>query len=200
MTKKTFAVNRLPSTVLCNSAFRKSSTVNGSRLTVYAIVIFILIVLLANNMHAVILEKLGIRAEYKEPAWHEVEEWEKEVCSKWGGTGTAGSQGAITSGRKLSWASMTATVQGKKTRTKEKEYIYEVAWYIDSFSETTNYEILMINPAKPELRHLVDSGSLAPEKGTIGYETYNMTQDFTHIKLTYTGGSITTPIIEAGKK
>lgn len=160
---------------------------------------FILIVLLANNMHAVLLEAMGLRAQYKEPAWHEVEEWEKEVCSKWGGTSFAG-QEAVTSGRKFSWAAMTATVQGKKTRTKEKAYIYEVAWYIDSFSETTNYEILMINPAKPELRQLVDSGSLAPEAGAIGYETYNMTQDFTHIKLAYKGGSMTTPIIEAGKK
>ncbi len=161
--------------------------------------IFIMLVLLANNMHAVLLEAIGLQAAYKELPWHEVEEWEKEVCSKWGGTITPG-QEATTTGRKLSWAAMTATVQGKRTLTKEKAYIYEVAWYIDSFSETTNYEILMINPSKPDLRHLVDSGSLAPERGAIGYETYNMTQDFTHIKLTYTGGSITTRIIEAGKK
>ena len=160
---------------------------------------FILLVLLANNIHAVILEKLGLRAEYKELAWHEVAPWEKEVCSKWGGTITPG-QEATTTGRKLSWASMTATVQGKKTRTMEKAYIYEVAWYIDSFSETTSYDISMINPSKPELKYRIDSGSLAPERGAIGYETYNMTQDFTHIKFTYTGGSMTTPIIEGGKK
>lgn len=165
---------------------------------------FILIVIFADNMHAQILpaqieSALGITGLHKDLPWYEVQQWEKDVCSKWGGTGTAG-QEAVTTGRKLSWASMSATVQGKKFKTPEKTYIYEVAWYVDSFSELTNYEITMINPAKPTLKHLIDSGSLGPESGSIGQEIYNLTQDFTQIKFTYSGGAITTPIIEVNKK
>jgi len=165
---------------------------------------FILIVIFAGNMHAQILpaqieSAIGITEWHKDLPWYEVQQWEKDVCSRWGGTGTSG-QAAVTTGRKLSWASMSATVQGKKFKTPEKNYIYEVSWYIDSFSESTNYEITMINPSKPELKYLVDSGSLGPETGTIGHEAYNLTQDFTQIKLTYSGGAITTPIAEVNKK
>ena len=146
--------------------------------------IFILLVLLANN----------IIAPTPKTPWYAVEPWEEEVCSKWGGTEFAG-QEAVTSGRNFAWSTMTATAQGKKFKTPENYYLYEVGWYLDSFGQLTDYELVMINPAKADLRYLVDSGSLEPESGTIGYEIYNLTSDYTHLKLTYTGGSITTPII-----
>ena len=156
---------------------------------------FILLVLFANNLHAAITELLGVESGYERPPWYEVDEWEEDVCSKWGGTSFAG-QAATTTGRKLSWAKMTATVQAKKFKTKENYWVYEVGWYIDSFSEKTDYDIKLINEANSDLFYLVDSGSLAPESGKTGYEVYNLTDNYDVVRFTYTGGAITTPIIQ----
>ena len=158
---------------------------NKKSVVLLVFVSFILLFLLANN----------ISAPTPTTPWYEVEDWEKEVCSKWGGTRFAG-QEAVTTGRKFSWAAMTATVQGKKLKTPENYYLYEVGWYIDSFSEVTDYEILLINPSKLDWKYKVASGSLSPDSGTVGYEVFNLTQDYTHITLVYSGGTVTTPIIQ----
>lgn len=149
------------------------------------LVCFVLLVLLANT----------ILAPSPRAPWYQVEDWEAEVCSKWGGTQFSG-QEAVTEGRKLSFAKMTATAQAKRFRAPENFYVYEVGWYIDSFAELIDYELVLINPSKPGLRRRVVSGSLAPEAGAVGYETYNLTDDYTELVLQYSGGSVTTPIIE----
>ena len=146
---------------------------------------FVLIVLLANT----------IFAPSPRTPWYQVEHWEEEVCSKWGGTQFSG-QEAVTSGRKISFAKMTATAQAKKFKTPENFYLYEIAYYIDSFAELIDYELVLTDPAKPDLRHRILSGSLAPEAGTMGYEVYNLTDDYSELVLKYTGGSVTTQIIE----
>lgn len=152
---------------------------------IIVLVCFILIVLLANT----------ILAPGPRTPWYQVEHWEEEVCSKWGGTQFSG-QEAVTAGRKFSFAKMTATAQAKKFKTPENFYLYEVGWYIDSFAELIDYELVLTNPSKPGLRHRIISGSLAPEAGTVGYEIYNLTDDYTELVLQYSGGSVATPIIE----
>jgi len=160
----------------------------------FVFALFILIVLFANNFHAVIPELFGIESWYARPPWYEVDDWETDVCSKWGGTSFAG-QAAVTTGRKLSWADMTATVQAKKFKSKEKYFIYEVGWYLDSFGKKLSYDIKLINEARPDLFYLVDEGSLLPESGKTGFEVYNLTDDYDAVRFTYTGGAVTVPVI-----
>ncbi len=158
--------------------------INKKGIVALIFVMFILLVLFANN----------IIAPTPTTPWYQVEDWEKEVCSKWGGTQFSG-QAAVTIGRKLSFAALSATMQGKKFKTPENYYLYEVAWYIDSFAEDTDYDVLMIDPDKPDVFKRVASGTLAPGAGTTGFEVYNLTQDYTHLRFQYTGGQILTPII-----
>lgn len=146
---------------------------------------FIFLVLFANN----------IIAPPPKALWYQVDDWEKEVCSKWGGAQSP-VQEAVTFGRVFSYGALSATVQGNKFRTPENNYIYDVAYYIDSFAEDTDYEILLVNPARADVFKRVAGGRLAPGAGKAGFETYNLTQDFTHIKLTYTGGHIMSPIMQ----
>lgn len=146
---------------------------------------FISIVLLSNI----------ITAPTPKTPWYQVEPWEEEVCSKWGGTRFS-DQEAVTAGRKIAWATMTATAQAKKFKTPENFYLYEVAWYLDSYGKLIDYELVLTDPSKPDLRHRIVSGSLSPEAGTMGYEIYNLTDDYSELVLKYTGGSVTTPIIE----
>jgi len=157
--------------------------------------VFILIVLFANNMHALLLELLGTESFYDRPPWYEVDEWEADVCSKWGGTDFAG-QAVTTAGRKFSWAEMTATVQASKFKTKENYFVYQVGWYLDSFGEQTDYEIKLVSESNQDIFYLVDSGTLSPESGKIGYEAYNLTENFDIVRFTYTGGAISIPIIQ----
>ncbi|MBW3002189.1 hypothetical protein KY338_03460 [Candidatus Woesearchaeota archaeon] len=152
---------------------------------VLAFAVLFLLVVLSNN----------ITAPTPTTPWYQVEDWEKEVCSKWGGTQFSG-QAAVTSGRKFSFAALTATVQGKRLKTPENFYLYEVAWYIDSFAEDIDYEISLFHPDNAEVFKIVEAGRLVPEAGTTGYQVYNLTQDFTHIKFKYTGGQVVTPIIQ----
>ena len=154
----------------------------GVIVSVFAVLI--LIVIFSNN----------ITAPTPTTPWYQVEDWEKEVCSKWGGTQFSG-QAAVTSGRTFSFAALSATAQAKKFKTPENYFLYEVAYYIDSFAEDTSYEIVMFDPDKADIFTKVAAGSLAPGAGSTGYEIYNLTQDYTHLKFTYTGGQIVTPII-----
>ena len=66
---------------------------------VLAFAVLFLLVVLSNN----------ITAPTPTTPWYQVEDWEKEVCSKWGGTQFSG-QAAVTSGRKFSFAALTTSV------------------------------------------------------------------------------------------
>lgn len=149
---------------------------------VFAVLVFL--VLLANN----------ILAPTPTAPWYEVEDWEKEVCSKWGGTQFSG-QEAVVSGRKLSFAALTATAQARRFRSPEGFYQYEVAWYLDSFSQLTDYEIVLFDSSSPEAFRRVASGSLQPGAGTTGFEVYNLTQDYSHLRLKYSGGQVVSPVV-----
>lgn len=154
-----------------------------SRNTVLVFAVLVFLVLLANN----------IIAPTPTAPWYEVEDWEKEVCSKWGGTQFSG-QEAVVSGRKFSFAGLTATAQASKFRSPEGFYQYEVAWYLDSFAELTDYELVLFDSDNPDVFMRVDSGSLQPGAGTTGFEVYNLTQDYTHLRLKYTGGQVVAPV------
>lgn len=154
----------------------------------------ILLLVFAGFVSIVLLSNI-ITAPTPKTPWYQVEPWEEEVCSKWGGTRFS-DQEAATAGRKIAWATMTATAQAKKFKTPENFYLYEVAWYLDSYGKLIDYELVLTNPSKPGLRHRIVSGSLAPEAGTMGHEIYNLTDEYTELVLKYTDGSVATPIIE----
>ena len=159
------------------------------------IISFIALIILFTSINYAQMGIPGIPIWYEEVPWYQVEDWEVDVCSKWGGTEFAG-QAATTSGRKVPFATMSATVQGKKFKTLEGNFVYEAAWYIESYAEVTNYEITFINSKEPQARHQIDAGALSPESGAQGYDTYDLTEDYTHIKLQYTGGHVQVPIIQ----
>jgi len=158
--------------------------INKKGLVVLVFAVLFLLVVLANT----------ITAPTPTTPWYQVEDWEKEVCSKWGGTQFSG-QAVVTMGRKLSFGALSATMQAKKFRTPENYYLYEVGWYIDSFAEDMDYDVIMLDPEKPDVFRRVVSGRLVPDAGTTGFETYNLTQDFTHLRFKYTGGEMLIPII-----
>jgi len=65
------------------------------------------------------------------PDWYKVENWEIEVCSKWGGTADAQTHGGSAEGKGYMFQT-TVTLQGQKYMVEEdgeNKTIYEAAWY-----------------------------------------------------------------------
>jgi len=70
--------------------------------------------------------------------WYPIEDWEIEVCSKWGGTAEASSNaagGAVATGS-TNLALTTLTLQGQKTYIADDETLRHAKFYIDNASES----------------------------------------------------------------
>jgi len=125
--------------------------------------------------------------------WYNVEPWEVEVCHKWGGR-LQPVQGVVEQGT-TTFGDMTMTVQGKRVKTFAGEFLYEVAYYLESFAAVTRYQIEMINP-KQQTAKLIASGELGPQSGAADFVTDYLNETFTHVRLTHDRGVIVSPIIE----
>lgn len=159
------------------------------------VVCMILLVLILNSMTGIAQFVFDIRPPwFKESPWYEVEQWEKDVCSLWGGTGFAG-QEATTTGTRIPFGTLSATAQAHKLKTPDGKFIYDVAWYIDSFQEDISFELTMINPVT-DAKHFIYGQTLGPGSGSTNYQVIESDKDYTQLRLTYTGGSVTTRIIE----
>ena len=125
--------------------------------------------------------------------WYAVEPWEAEVCAKWGGHATA-SQSFVELGITPA-GDMTMTVQGKKTKVQQGQYLYEISYYLESFGALTTYHLSLVNPVTQEKKTLTE-GTLAPGSAVTDYVSDYLNEKYTFIQLTHDRGVITAPIIE----
>ena len=89
---------------------------------------------------------------------------------------------------------MTATLQARKTKTLN-ETLYEVTYFIETYSITTNYDIKLVNK-KTGATHTITTGNLETGSGTTDYWTQYLPEDYTEIELTYAKGHLSAPIIK----
>ena len=125
--------------------------------------------------------------------WYDVEEWELDVCSKWGGR-----QQADTSENNQQLetdADVTITIQAKKTKT-DTGRLYEVTYFFDSYSATTSYKIKLSHTKTNQEKELTQ-GTLIPGTGTADYWVQELKEEYNVAIIEHNKGTIVTPIIEA---
>jgi len=127
--------------------------------------------------------------------WYPIEDWEIEVCSKWGGTAEASSNaagGAVATGS-TNLALTTLTLQGQKTYIADDEtYIYEAAWYLMPLGDTQKYKVQFIGDSGVIM---VYEGSAGPT-GDANYYAEETDEEYDKVKLIYETGTLTVPMVE----
>lgn len=168
------------------------------RISIFIIVILILAPIAFSLLPALLglLAAADFAGEFfkeKEPRlpWHAVEDWEVDVCTKWGGRTQAeqGETAPITA-----YGEMTATLQARKTKTLD-ETLYEATYFIETYSTTTNYDVKLVNK-KTGATHKITTGNLEPGSGTTDYWAQYLLEDYTDIELTYAKGHLSAPIVK----
>ena len=124
--------------------------------------------------------------------WYEVQGWEVDACSKWGGRTQA--ENSETFQPAQSYGDMTITLQARKTKSLN-ETLYEVTYFMESYSATTDYTIKLVNQKTGETKEIT-KGNLGPESGTTDYWTEYLKEDYTIAEIDYAKGKIIVPIIE----
>lgn len=125
--------------------------------------------------------------------WYEVEDWEVEICSKWGGTGQAERHtGAV---MQTPLHEMAATVQGEFTEHEAEEgetRIYEFSWYLQPIGGQESFSVTI----KGDEELVIAEGTAPPAFGDAGYHAIEETEvNYTTIVLDYDSGKIEAPIV-----
>ena len=124
--------------------------------------------------------------------WYEIEDWEVDTCSKWGGRTEA--EKITTEQQPESYGDMSITIQARKTKSRN-ETLYRVSYYLESFSATTDYTIRLINKQTGQQKEITH-GTLEPGIGTTDYWVQNLKESYTTAEIKYYKGTVIAPIVE----
>lgn len=132
--------------------------------------------------------------DYRQDNWYSVEDWEVEVCSKWGGREkTQTHTGGVMS---TEFHKEAATIQGKVKEQYAGDkniYIYEISWYLQPMEGSVEYEIIL----KGEEDKKVRTGSASANAGDAGYyATENTSNNYDYVVLDYDDGKLKAPIVK----
>jgi len=128
-------------------------------------------------------------------AWYAVEDWELEVCSKWGGTQEVAS--GATSSSSVFLSRTTLSLQGEKQTydiTGVNQSLYAISWYLEPLT-SMSYRIELIDDATATPFRL-DDGEASYENPAIGYHSEYYDINYTSVKMTYGLEWIEVPLIE----
>ncbi|MGM5482954.1 MAG: hypothetical protein ACQESF_05810 [Nanobdellota archaeon] len=133
--------------------------------------------------------------DHTEDAWHDVEDWEVEICSKWGGREKAQSHtGGMMS---TQFQDQAATVQAlvKELYAGDKNlYVYEVSWYLQPIKGQQKYKVLL--RAENGQTKKVAAGSAPATSGDSGYYAEENTSiNYTNVILDYESGKLVAPVV-----
>ncbi len=128
------------------------------------------------------------------PGWYKLEDWEIDVCSKWGGTADAQLGGGTAEGSSYMY-STTVTLQGQKSNVTvdgENRTVIEAAWYFRPIDSEQQYSITLIGSS----RKTIYTGSAKPEFGDSNYYAEESSVDYDYVMIKYETGALTVPIVE----
>ncbi|MFC1774692.1 hypothetical protein ACFLZN_00135 [Nanoarchaeota archaeon] len=131
----------------------------------------------------------------KPEEWYFVEDWEVEVCSKWGGR-QAPAQITDTEIGLTGYGPFTYTMIGKKTKViGSNETLYTYAYYLQSYSANIRYSFDLYNSETDNRKGIAD-GDLAPGNGIADQAAEYSDIDYTHIRLYHNFGQVLIPLVE----
>lgn len=142
-----------------------------------------------------IISKQSSSFNPKIDAWYPVENWELELCSKWGGTKEA--QSGATSSSPIYLSQTTISLQGKK-----QEYyidgfnktLYTVSWYLEPILEMS-YRVYLINDDE-SLSFKISDGTASYSSPGAGFESEYYDAEYTAVKMDYGTNWLIVPLVD----
>jgi len=123
--------------------------------------------------------------------WYDVEDWEIEVCSKYGGTAEAQTGVTAKAQGDAYMYQTTVTLQGQKSKSGDS-YIYETAWYFRPMNEDQEYSIELIGPG---VSKEIYKNAATKELGDSNYHAEESNVQYDSVKIIYETGTLTVPIV-----
>ena len=128
-----------------------------------------------------------------ETDWYAVEDWELEVCYKWGGPEHATT---VSTGTASYVYTTTATIQALKDTIEYPngtiDILYQAAWYVKPMTDSLDYRVELTNGAVLE----VGSGTADANTGGSGYYAQYLSEDYTKATLYFGSDSLEVDIAE----
>jgi len=129
--------------------------------------------------------------------WYAVEDWEYELCSKWGGTQEA--ESGATSSDPIYLSQTTLSLQGKK-QTYDidgvSKILYTVSWSLEPMS-TVSYRIDLINASESIILKIAE-GSATSSLPIADFHTNYYDENYTAVKMQYGSKWIKVPLVKLG--
>ncbi|MBU1005166.1 MAG: hypothetical protein KJ561_05025 [Nanoarchaeota archaeon] len=138
-------------------------------------------------MSAAIVIAAGVKLD----DWYEVEDWELEVCSKWGGTEEA--QSGASSSSPIYLSQITLTLQGKKEAysVPNATTLYKASWYLEPTAKVS-YKVELIGN---DMSEKIGEGEASYDAPAQGYYADYLDAGFSYVKMTYGGKWIQVPLV-----
>ena len=134
-----------------------------------------------------------------EQAWYEVEDWEVEVCSKYGGKQRTESTATSS---EIFHGGATVTLQARKTRTPDNDTLYEIGYFVGHPIEGMTYTIKVKNSVTG-IEEILDKDFPSPPGGFADFKAFfsNLTYDRAELKHAVQGrqGTLVVPIVEVSQ-
>ena len=129
--------------------------------------------------------------------WYKVEQWELEVCSKWGGTEAA--QAGAELSQPIYLSVLTLTLQAEKVDQPDNTSLFKVTWYIEPAAGEVSYQVELIgnSPLSP---WIVQQSSTATNSNPgIGFfaKYFNITEKLTQAQIIYSNNQfVKVPVVK----
>lgn len=129
-------------------------------------------------------------------AWYKVEQWELDVCSKWGGTEAA--QAGAELSQPIYLSVLTLTLQGEKVDQPDNTSLFKVTWYIEPAAGEVSYKVELTgnSPISP---WLVAQGTATNSNPGVGFyaKYFNITEKLDKAVLTYSNNQfVRVPVVK----
>ena len=123
--------------------------------------------------------------------WYDIEEWELEVCEKWGGV--QGVNNAVNTINTF-LAETTIAVQGKKIPLPNGQFHYEYSYYLHPYSGSMEFALRFASSTANITKPLVERTTVG-EAGISGFNVMELPEEFDQIQLSYGSGILKMPLI-----
>ncbi|MBI2545799.1 hypothetical protein HYV81_01325 [Candidatus Woesearchaeota archaeon] len=129
--------------------------------------------------------------------WYKVEQWELDICSKWGGTEAA--QAGAQLSQPIYLSVLTLTLQGEKIEQPDNTSLFKVTWYIEPAASSVSYKVELVGNSPISPWSVQEASTATNSNPGVGFyaKYFNITEQLTHVVLTYSNNQyVKVPVIK----
>ncbi|MBW3013849.1 hypothetical protein KY335_01240 [Candidatus Woesearchaeota archaeon] len=145
-----------------------------------------------NFLILIIIFSLIIPIAFSAPIanWYAVQDWELDVCNKWGGTVTDGTVSGRFRAQTDIIQSTTVTLQAHKI-VGPQNATYEIAWYVEPAMNAMAISIYL----KGTQNFLVANGTADFRAPSVGYWAGDLPANYSEAIIQFSGETLSVPVV-----